>query len=211
MQKEEMSTEEYVRMLDTIAEIIRSKGFKSTTMDSVSAAMGISKRTLYEIFDSKDEMIREVLEYFGTKTHEEYTRIFAEAPNVLEGMAKFFETHTRMMEKVSPDFFRDMDCVYKSIRHDYDNIEYRRESEMTEILKKGQREGLIRKDLNLTVVTRLAKVQMESLKRMEENFPPDITLAEAFNYITTGFLRSISTMKGIKLLEQIEKKKKEEN
>ena len=47
---------------------------------------------------------------------------------------------------------------------------------------------------------------MESLKRMEEFLPKDVTLSEAFNTVSIAFLRSIATEQGLKVLEEIRKK-----
>ena len=48
---------------------------------------------------------------------------------------------------------------------------------------------------------RMMKVQMESVKRMEELFPPDITLLQIYDSISLGFLRSIASPAGMKLLD----------
>ena len=47
----------------------------------------------------------------------------------------------------------------------------------------------------------MMKVQMEALKRMENEFAGKFTLEEIFITITDGFLRSIATTEGIKKLE----------
>ncbi len=67
----------------------------------------------------------------------------------------------------------------------------------------GIKEGVFRKDANYNVILSLLRVQMESLKRMEEFFPPDITIVEAYNWISLGFLRSIATPKGMMTLDRL--------
>lgn len=47
------------------------------------------------------------------------------------------------------------------------------------------------------------RIQMESLKRMEEFLPQDVTLNEAFDTISISFLRSIASQEGAKILERI--------
>lgn len=204
MTREDLSPEEYNRLLATISSIIQKKGLKSTTMDSIAVTIGISKRTLYEIFGSKNEMIIEVFEFYSSQTKKSAKEIFEKSSNVMEAMSKIFKRHAQTIRDVSPDFFRDMDSYCHEIRKDYDEIESRRNTEMQVIYRKGVREGVIRADVNFNIVIRLLKIQMESLKRMEEFFPPEITIGEAFDYITTTFLRSIATSKGLKVLHQLE-------
>ena len=47
----------------------------------------------------------------------------------------------------------------------------------------------------------MMSIQMESLKRMEELFPPDITLLEVYDSICISFLRGISSPKGLEILD----------
>lgn len=71
------------------------------------------------------------------------------------------------------------------------------------VFQKGARQGFFRKDVNFALQYRLLWIQMESLKRMEEFFPPDISLLEAYDSICISFLRAISTSKGLEILEKV--------
>lgn len=68
---------------------------------------------------------------------------------------------------------------------------------------KGVEEGVFRPNIDYRIIIRLFMIQMESLKRMEENFPPDVTLLEAYETASTALLRSIATPKGLEILEEI--------
>lgn len=46
-------------------------------------------------------------------------------------------------------------------------------------------------------------LQYESLACMHDVFPPDVTLAQAYESITIGFLRSIATPKGMQILDEL--------
>ena len=54
-----MTTRE--RIIETSAELFSMKGCKSITMDDISAANGISKRTLYELFADKSALLEACL------------------------------------------------------------------------------------------------------------------------------------------------------
>ncbi|MDE5807821.1 MAG: hypothetical protein K2H76_06855, partial [Muribaculaceae bacterium] len=74
---------------------------------------------------------------------------------------------------------------------------------------KGIEQGVFRKDVNYPITLHLMRIQMESLKRMEEAFPPGITISDAFDYISTGFLRSIATPKGMEIIDSAYRRKSE--
>ena len=67
MKKEEVSQEQYLKILECIVPILMKNGLKGTTMDAIASRLQMSKRTLYEIFGTKDDLFREVHIYFHKK------------------------------------------------------------------------------------------------------------------------------------------------
>ena len=66
-----MATEETKeRIIEKAIELFNTNGFKEVTMDVLSSTMHISKRTIYETFSSKDELVLECL----TKVHQQISR-----------------------------------------------------------------------------------------------------------------------------------------
>ncbi|MBE0676126.1 MAG: helix-turn-helix transcriptional regulator, partial [Bacteroidales bacterium] len=54
--------EEYdARIVAGAAELFRIYGIKAVTMDTIAAHLGISKRTIYERFHDKDELLFAVM------------------------------------------------------------------------------------------------------------------------------------------------------
>ncbi len=49
------------RIITAATEAFTSKGIKSITMDDIAAALGISKRTLYEVFSDKESLLKECI------------------------------------------------------------------------------------------------------------------------------------------------------
>ena len=47
-------------ILSTAATLFLNLGFKGVTMDDIAHEMGISKKTIYEHFDHKTELVQEV-------------------------------------------------------------------------------------------------------------------------------------------------------
>ena len=54
------------RIIATATEAFTTKGIKSITMDDIAAALGISKRTLYDVFVDKESLLNHVLFYGGS-------------------------------------------------------------------------------------------------------------------------------------------------
>lgn len=203
MQHSDNKGKEYQELLRRIVPIILEKGLKSATMDSVAASLGISKRTLYEKFDSKSEMIKEALGELERSNQEFFAEAFANASNVMEALVVIFKHNRDLMGSINVNFYRDMDRLYKDKREEYDRTRESRHSKMLEMFRLGVKQGMFRPDVDYSVQSRMMGLQMEAFKRIEELFPPDITLQRVFDTIIIGFLRSIASEKGMQVLDQL--------
>lgn len=206
MTKEEMTPEAYDKLIQSITELLLSKGVKATTMDSIALSLQISKRTLYEIFGSKYDMVVSAL----TASHERHIaklkEIFEQSSNVMEGILRAFLFQRDELRKVNLDFFRDMDSMFSGMRKMTADNKHQAVNNFLPCYFKGVKQGYFRENINFTLQGRLLEIQMESLKRMEEHFPHDISLLEAYDSITMNFLRSIATPKGLELLDEVANK-----
>lgn len=202
MKKEEISKNLYTRILECSMNAVMLNGIKATTMDSIAAALQMSKRTLYEIFGTKDELFKEVHHYYHTKIRDELAFIFSTSDNIMEAIIRCFLYNRDLMSRLNINFVRDMHEF--STNKNLFPEEERREhyQNLYEVLKKGVDEGYFRPDINLMVQCKMFSLQMGALKRAEELFKEDISLLEIYDNIIIGFLRSISSDKGLHELEK---------
>ena len=49
------------RIIETASEAFTTHGIKSITMDDIAASLGISKRTLYEVFQDKESLLTQCI------------------------------------------------------------------------------------------------------------------------------------------------------
>lgn len=67
------------QLLDTAVEIFARNGFHETSMNDIAVAAGVTKPVLYQHFDSKREMYRELLGEIGTQLRETIAKATADA------------------------------------------------------------------------------------------------------------------------------------
>ncbi len=121
----------------------------------------------------------------------------------MEAFYLTLKTHQSVMGQASAAFFQDMDSSYARLRPVYDNQSDTWQRNMLKAIDDGIKQGVFRSDVNYPILLRMFRIQMESLKRMEEFLPQDVTLNEAFDTISISFLRSIASQEGAKILERI--------
>lgn len=188
-------------LINAIFSILLKNGLKATTMDAVAAALSMSKRTLYEIFESKKDMILRVVMHWQNQRQKKVEAIFADSETVMEALVRTFQAHQEMMKEVNIDFFLDMDRFYPEVRKSFETHDKLWVDKVMIAINKGIEQGVFRTDVNYPITLRMMRLQMESLKRMEEVFPSEISINDAFNTISTGFLRSIASPKGMGIID----------
>ena len=198
-----LETEAYHKLLSMIFQLILERGIKGLTMDTVASSLSISKRTLYEIFDSKSDMIVKTMSHMNEKRHKVAEEAYLSAPNSLIGILRIFFIQREFVCNVNVNFFRDMDLISPDIKEYYRQQSERTLANSQRFFAQGVEEGVLRDDVDFAVQFRILQIQMESLKRMEEHFPPEISLIRAYDAIFVGFLRGIVSEKGMKMLDEI--------
>jgi len=179
-------------------------GIRNVTMDGIAAALGMSKRTVYETFKDKTELVHTCLDTLKHKHKERNQEIISTSQNVLETIFSFMQEGIKAMNAINPVFFRDMKKIYPQ---KWNNMQEENEKESfnlaTKLLQKGIEEGLFRKDINIPIVAKLFHEQMNLLAD-EKIFPrEEYNYAYVFQNLTINFMRGLSTKKGIELIDSI--------
>ena len=102
------------RIIEEAAVMFRTYGIRAVTMDMLANQMGMSKRTIYEVFSDKDELLQGVLKWMTIKQQEVMTKILDESENVIEAIFKMLDLMSDHFQNMSPAFQMDI----KKYHHD---------------------------------------------------------------------------------------------
>ncbi|MBP3763581.1 MAG: TetR/AcrR family transcriptional regulator [Bacteroidales bacterium] len=108
------------KVIETALRLFNSRGCKGVTMDDIAQSMRMSKRTLYEQFANKEELLTECLNLVHEKTNEMHRHAHSQvdepllvAMYMLRANAMFIHRYNRILEETEryyPDihdrFFR---------------------------------------------------------------------------------------------------------
>ena len=172
-------------------------GIRSVTMDQISGHLGISKRTLYETFREKNELLREGFEYFSNIKRDEARETIRKSDNVIEAIYILTRQSEEMRQQINPMFFEDIRKYFPDIHHHLSTEGRKREYSFTlELLNKGISEGLFNGGLDMEMVTTFIHQMMDIVVK-EEVFPKDkYSHEDIFRNIMIPYLSGISTKKG---------------
>ncbi|WP_430614079.1 TetR/AcrR family transcriptional regulator [Flavobacterium sp. JP2137] len=177
-------------------------GFKSVTMDDIASEMGISKKTIYQYYTSKPDLIKATVDYFNDEINEKVCLVTTLDLNAVD---ELMLAHSKIEELF---FIKNSSPLYQLIKY-YPKIAtdiktrqlQRFEHLITQNIVKGVAEGLFRADIDVRFIARLFFAGCVYLD--DEDFFPN----DSFSYILIQkihlelHIRSIATPKGIALLE----------
>lgn len=202
----DISPEKEKEIYHIVFNITKRKGLKATTMDNVAAALKMSKRTLYELYGSKEQLISLTLAYFNNERVRIVEELFANSPTAMEAFYLSMRYHMKLMKETCAEFFHDLDAHARHFREIYEENDRNFRRRLKEAIQRGIEQGVFRADEDYDIAIQMFTIQLESLKRMEDIFPPEITLGKVQNVIGVNFLRSIATIKGLEVLDECVKK-----
>ena len=96
------------RIVDTALQSFVTHGIKSITMDDIAAALGISKRTLYEVFADKETLLMECLRRAQDEGDTYVKEVYEKASNVLEVLLKLYQRSIEKFHNTNKKFFEDI-------------------------------------------------------------------------------------------------------
>lgn len=179
-------------------------GIRNITMDDIAAALGISKRTVYEIFRNKTELVVSCLRELSEKQEKRNKELISQSDNVIETIFAFMKDGIKVLDLINPVFFSDLTKFYpviaETIHKENTKIRY---TLTFQLLNRGVEEGIFRKDINVPIVTKLFHEQINVFSD-DKMFPRNqFNRAEVFENLVINFMRGISTSTGIAIIEDI--------
>jgi TetR/AcrR family transcriptional regulator, cholesterol catabolism regulator len=193
------------RIIEGAADLFKTYGIKSVTMDSLATHLGVSKRTIYEVFSDKDEMLEGVLRWMAEEQRGLVERILESSENAIVAIFRMLEMGRDQIQSMSPAFQSDL----KKYHHDVlmkktDKCEMPDYRNNIKVIERGIKEKLFRKEINPDIVNRC----LYSLARsgMDKDLYPfeQFTRREVAKNVLINYLRGISTNSGVELINKLE-------
>lgn len=180
------------------------EGIKPVTMDRIAKELQISKRTLYEIFNDKEELLLEGVCVFKELMNRYSEDLAQKVDNVLDLMLIMYQLRLNEMRFVTPRFYSDMRKYPSVVRFMRDSMN-RETDKVQAFMKCGVEQGLFRKDVNFEVIHRVIFSQVEFV--MQNLLPERYPLVELFDSFILVCMRGFSTEKGVRQIEDFVKRR----
>lgn len=175
------------------------KGVKSVKMDDIANALAISKRTLYEIYSNKEELLLEAV-----RIHEQeftdHMRQYSldKSHNVMDIIIEFYKKKLLSIADVSPLFLVEL-RKYKQVVEYLERMNAERHNNALLFFRRGVKEGFFRSDLNFDIILKTSSASVNYA--METQMYKNYSITAIMHNTIFLYLRGICTTKGIKELD----------
>jgi AcrR family transcriptional regulator len=191
------------RIIECASVLFFRKGIKSTTMSDVANASGISKRTLYEAFRDKEELLDVCVKESLDRSEQEMNEIVNSSEDVIDTMMRIYAKQLNEIKNINKSTIHDLRKYHSSI---YKRIECRQKEDaniFVPLFQRGIEQGFIRKDINIEITVWLLKSQFRAL--VDDNYIPTdkYSAGEIIRIIIFNFIRSIASSTGIEKMDKI--------
>lgn len=176
-------------------------GIRSITMDEIATQLGISKKTIYQYFSDKEELVGWVIGHTMEYARECCLRDREEADNAIDEIFRAIEFVETIFHNMNASMMFDLERYHPNVYAKFLEYKVKFLLDMIRInLERGIREELYRPELKVDII---ARFRLESLMIMfnQDVFPSSrYNLATLHQEIMVHFLFGLASLKGYKLI-----------
>lgn len=168
-----MSDKQKENIVQFAVEKMCEVGIRSVSIDDICRELGISKKTFYVYFESKDQLVREMLALLEQKLENKMLREVG-GKDVIQVLQEW----GKMARRTEKDFKQAPPIVYDLQKY-YPNLYVQHKEHLCEMMyrnlvpfiQKGQHSGVFRKDLDADITAQLFAYAHYCIMETIQNYP----------------------------------------
>lgn len=197
------TTETRRRIVEAAHERFRAAGYSLVTMDDIARDLGMSKKTLYEFFPAKLELLRATRRMRNAACQREMEAIAAEKLDFFARARKIFGYISQIYASLTPAYMMD---IRRSAPEVWNEIqEFRRTTfrrNLLELIDHGIAQGFLRKDLDRETLVRLYLTMTSALLNPElSGWSSGEQIATTFDVFVRVYFEGLITDSGRRRLK----------
>ena len=139
------------RILTAAMTDFAARGVRAVKMDDIATALSISKRTLYEVYENKEDLLFEGIKKYNQIKQDEMRRFASGNVSVMDIILHSFRLTIEGFKNTSPAFYSDL-LRYPKIMKYFEEDKEKTQGQFLDLLRRGIAEGYFRADVNYELV-----------------------------------------------------------
>lgn len=187
------------RILEVAMQDFIQRGIRAVKMDDIAGSLGISKRTLYEIFPNKESLLLEGIRLKQAMGEEEMAKYVTEKnPNTMDIIMKFYHMQMEELSSLPLTFITEI-SRYPLVTDFLRKKHQKSEENANRFFQRGVKEGYFRSDVDYELISRFGEgmTQNAIARQLYFQYEPQYI----FRNIIFLFLRGFCTQKGLEYID----------
>lgn len=197
------NTENREEIIQTAENLFLAYGVRSVTMDDISKKLAISKKTIYQHYKDKDEIVCRVTQRFLEREKMMVAEIKEKSQGAIHELVMVSKYLREHLQNINPSVLFDLQKYHRGAWSIY--LKFKEKVflyAIEETLVRGIEEGVFMKDINIHILSILRVEEIQMLFD-EDIFPRDkFHFEEVQMQLFEHFTRGILTRKGADLMNQ---------
>jgi AcrR family transcriptional regulator len=189
------------RIIEKAMQDFSMHGIRAVKMDDLANELGISKRTLYEIFKDKETLLFEGMKVYDNRKRE-YLHSYAEDErhHVIDIIMEAYHMKVEEVRAVNPDFYLDLMKYPRLVQHMKEAQQKSREGFLA-FMKRGVDDGYFRPDVNYELVPHIFDALGQYI--LTNSLVQQYSVEELFSNCFLIALRGFCTDKGLHTIDKL--------
>ena len=191
-------------ILEKSTQLFMEHGFKTITMDDIANELTISKKTIYQYYPSKTDLIEKCLNYINLKLTNEIKSSVSKKKKAIQELVETKDMVKELLNLETSNYSYQLQRYYPKLAQKQKNIYIKRYAKILETnLKKGIKEGVFRDDIDIEFYARF-QIASSTIINDADIFPmDDFDYKYLQNLHLENYMRMITTEKGFKQFKEL--------
>ena len=191
------------RILEGALELFLQAGIKSVTMDDIAKHLGMSKKTIYQHFADKNDLVIGLMKMRLKEDREYMDSVAYNGDNVIAQMFNMMKCSEEMFARMNPILMHDLQKYHPDAWKEFQRFK----ADviivtLEDLLNKGIEEGYIRSDIDVRIISRMRMAQIEAGFNSAVFPPSEFNAWRVQQQFLEHFTYGICTLMGYKLLNE---------
>lgn len=188
------------RIIEKAMQEFAMHGIRAVKMDDLAAELGISKRTLYEIFEDKETLLFEGIKVYNERKREYLQSYAEEGHHVIDIIMEAYRMKVEEVRAVNPAFYLDL-MKYPRLEHHMKESQQRSRDGFLTFMKRGVSEGYFRSDINYELVPHIFDAMGQYI--LSNSLVQQYSVEDLFSNCFLIALRGLCTDKGLQTIDKL--------
>jgi len=195
-------TQQEKHILEEGFKAISQAGAKSFTVESLAERLGMSKKTIYKYFPTKEKLIRKIVLFITGQVEQKFIKIQETEENPAAQFIRVMNHISKFASRAPIHLLAQLKSTCPSAWKEIETFRLKRQENFYRILKSAQDQGFARNDIDMKKFSIIFINMINNTFQPEFFLQNDLAVGETIDGLKGIISRGIFTTEGLEAIQQ---------